>query len=75
MIKVLFFGSLNDEYQSIEKLPNKPNQSVQEVWQMSTKKDSIPEHILIAVNHDYVKKDFIINDNDEVAFFPPVTGG
>ena len=28
-----------------------------------------------AVNHDYVSLEAPINDSDEVAFFPPVTGG
>ena len=31
--------------------------------------------VLIAVNHKYVDKDFKLNDGDEVAYFPPVTGG
>jgi sulfur-carrier protein len=31
--------------------------------------------ILTAVNHSYVKGDQALMDGDEVAFFPPVTGG
>jgi molybdopterin synthase sulfur carrier subunit len=31
--------------------------------------------ILTAVNHAYVKGDQPLLDGDEVAFFPPVTGG
>lgn len=31
--------------------------------------------ILAAVNHAYVKGDSALRDGDEVAFFPPVTGG
>ena len=33
------------------------------------------ESILAAVNHDYVERDHALSDGDEVAFFPPVTGG
>ena len=31
--------------------------------------------LLSAVNHQYVKTDKAIKSGDEVAFFPPVTGG
>ena len=33
------------------------------------------ERIRIAVNHDYVDERFALRDGDEVAIFPPVTGG
>ena len=33
------------------------------------------QRILTAVNQDMVGKDAVIKDGDEVAFFPPVTGG
>ncbi|WP_426359980.1 MoaD/ThiS family protein [Pseudocolwellia sp. HL-MZ19] len=31
--------------------------------------------LLTAVNQELVQDDFIVNQNDELAFFPPVTGG
>lgn len=31
--------------------------------------------LLVAVNHEYAKADVVIKSGDEVAFFPPVTGG
>ncbi len=31
--------------------------------------------LLVAVNHEYAKTDVAIKSGDEVAFFPPVTGG
>lgn len=31
--------------------------------------------LLVAVNHDLVKLDASLSDGDEVAFFPPVSGG
>lgn len=33
------------------------------------------DRILIAVNQQLVSADTPLNDHDEVAFFPPVTGG
>ena len=34
-----------------------------------------PNNILCAVNHEMVTPDTIVTKEDEVAFFPPVTGG
>ena len=31
--------------------------------------------ILSAINHQVASQDGLVKDNDEVAFFPPVTGG
>jgi len=34
-----------------------------------------PESILISVNQEFVKKDALVKDGDEVAFMPPFSGG
>ena len=39
-------------------------------WQALTEND-----VLVAVNQTLCGKEFAINDGDEIAFFPPVTGG
>ena len=31
--------------------------------------------ILVAVNQTVVNRDHVLTDNDEIAFFPPMTGG
>lgn len=33
------------------------------------------DNIIKAVNQDVVGEDYVLEDGDEVAFFPPVTGG
>jgi len=35
----------------------------------------LPDNVLAARNMEYVKVDCTLADGDEVAFFPPVTGG
>lgn len=50
--------------------------TVAEVWsKVVDGKRSLPENVLTSVNMEYVKPDTIVKDGDEVAFFPPVTGG
>jgi molybdopterin synthase sulfur carrier subunit len=39
-------------------------------WKMLSEND-----VLVAVNQTLCAKDARINDGDEIAFFPPVTGG
>jgi len=36
---------------------------------------ALPESLLAAVNMEYARPDQPVRDGDEVAFFPPVTGG
>jgi sulfur-carrier protein len=49
--------------------------TVNEVWKRVNPDKSLPGNTLVAVNMEYVDFDFIVKDGDEVAFFPPVTGG
>jgi len=34
-----------------------------------------PESLVAAVNQEYQDLDFVLRDNDEIAFIPPVSGG
>ncbi len=52
------------------------NITVSEVWkQVAGKQKSLPDDVLTVINMEYVKPDAQVKDGDEVAFFPPVTGG
>lgn len=75
-IHVKYFASVRDLMETESKdLDIDKSLSVYELWKELTVKMSVPEDVLIAVNHKYVDKDFKLNDGDEVAYFPPVTGG
>ena len=74
-IKVRFFASLRERLGSDGQLIDVSDVStVADVWQKST--DQImPSNTLMAVNMEYVSADYVVKDGDEIAFFPPVTGG
>lgn len=49
--------------------------TVGDAWRELTGEVAVPGHVLCAVNLDYRAADARLADGDEVAFFPPVTGG
>lgn len=49
--------------------------SVIEVWRLASGENEIPPHTLVAVNQNHCGLEAEVSDGDEVAFFPPVTGG
>ncbi len=75
-IKVKFFASLREEVERSEvDLKPQGEMTVAQVWALACQDMPLPEHILSAVNLEYVSADTAVKDGDEVAFFPPVTGG
>ena len=74
-ITIKFFASLKDTIGiSTTELPPPLPDTVGDVWNAVTD-IKMPDNTLCAVNMEYVKINHPINDNDEIAFFPPVTGG
>ena len=49
--------------------------TVGEVWTDVSKNIKYAGKVMMAVNHEYVDDNYLLTDEDEVAFFPPVTGG
>nr|WP_246540106.1 MoaD/ThiS family protein [sulfur-oxidizing endosymbiont of Gigantopelta aegis] len=49
--------------------------TVDVLWNYCAAGKERPANVLIAVNMDYVDAQSAIKEGDEVAFFPPVTGG
>ena len=78
IVTVKYFASLREQLgRSEESLEiGDHTVTVSELWlQVCGNQQALPANILTAVNMEYVKPDTCIKDGDEVAFFPPVTGG
>ncbi|RKZ94348.1 MAG: molybdopterin synthase sulfur carrier subunit [Gammaproteobacteria bacterium] len=79
-IEVKFFASMRDligddcevdgEILKAESIKN-----VDDIWNYCAHGKERPANVLIAVNMDYVDARTLVKEGDEVAFFPPVTGG
>lgn len=74
-IKVRYFASLRERLGRAEDLIDAAGaHSVAEVWALATA-SALPPNLLVAVNMEHAGFDQAVRDGDEVAFFPPVTGG
>lgn len=75
-IKVRYFASLKQLvghgeafYSGAAPLPART------IWQRLNPQLALPDNLLAAINMEYVDLDAEVNEGDELAFFPPVTGG
>ncbi len=76
MIQVRFFASLREEMgREGDEVDAAEVSTIEEVWERVTNGKERPANLLMARNMDYSDPDTPVNDGDEVAFFPPVTGG
>jgi len=82
MIQVNFFAALKEqleceqielEFEGIASVTDVKNKLVANNPNWKTALDN--QSLLMAVNHEMVSQEYAVKDNDEVAFFPPVTGG
>ena len=76
-IHILLFAGLRERFgQGAVELALINDTSVGGLWQLlSGTEQRLPERVLCAVNQRYVDPAVMLRDGDEVAFFPPVTGG
>jgi len=75
-ITVKFFSSLRETLDiSSQTLNAQSIATVVDAWNQATNGAQMPDNVLVAINMDYVERNHTVKDGDEVAFFPPVTGG
>jgi len=76
-VTVKFFASLKEQFSdSTMHVELSSDQStVEDVWRKVSGNKQMPENVLSAVNLEYAQSRQIVKAGDEVAFFPPVTGG
>ena len=83
MIKIVFFASLREElgagdlYLELGEIVNVQNviDKLSQTQGSHYGESLTEDNVLIAVNQEMVNPDAPVKDDDEVAFFPPVTGG
>ena len=75
-VRVKFFASLKEQMGcdggSVE---IGEQASVADVWVAASGGQPMPKNVLIALNMEYCDASQQVRSGDEVAFFPPVTGG
>ncbi|HIE78385.1 MAG TPA: molybdopterin converting factor subunit 1 [Candidatus Thioglobus sp.] len=78
-MNVLYFASLKESLNmSSEEIKASSNMTTGELKLHLIQKHGVhhfPKNIICAVNHEVRNDLALLSDNDEVAFFPPVTGG
>ena len=75
-ITVRYFASLREQLgRDEDRLEHRESDTAAGIWSRAVPEREMPERVLIAINQEYADCDQPVRDGDEVAFFPPVTGG
>lgn len=75
-IHVRYFASLREKMGRVEEnIAADGIATVNDIWKAVNAGQPLPENLLCAVNMEYANPNTPVVDGDEVAFFPPVTGG
>jgi molybdopterin synthase sulfur carrier subunit len=74
-ISVRFFASIRERVgRSEARIEAHGIRSAADVW-ARVSDQPMPGNTLVAINQEYANAQQVVRDGDEVAFFPPVTGG
>ena len=79
-VKVLFFASCRDLLGQSERVMDvddgaSVNDLIAELASEHGRFVEMAPSLMVSVNHEYVDRDAALEDGDEVAFIPPVSGG
>ncbi len=76
-INVKYFASMRERMGCAEQhvQVSEPSLTVEALWQGYLATAPLPANTLVAVNMEYCDLATPLGEGDEVAFFPPVTGG
>ncbi len=75
-IEVKLFASLSEQLGFAEvALDCSKQQTVMQLWEKVSQGRPVPSNLLCARNMEYCRLDTLVDPGDEVAFFPPVSGG
>jgi molybdopterin synthase sulfur carrier subunit len=74
-IKVKYFASIREALgRDQDILEAVPEMTATQIWQQATQQE-LPVNTIVAINEEFSDWQQPVVDGDEVAFFPPVTGG
>lgn len=78
-LHILFFGILRDRFGEREDLQQFPGSTVADLLRyyrvIAPEIATLWDSIAVAVNQQYAQSTTALNDGDEVALLPPVSGG
>ena len=74
-ISVRYFASIRERLgRSGDELAPDGLRNAADIWRQVAS-EAPPANLLVAINQEYATLDSAVRPGDEVAFFPPVTGG
>ena len=75
-VTVKFFASLREAVgRGVVEVSAAGAETAADAWRLAAGGRPIPDNVLVAVNLEYTHLGASVRAGDEVAFFPPVSGG